>query len=93
MPLLRRIETGSRLRECRLRMKLTQDDVVRELAAMGRPIADSTYSSYESGRRAIDAFTLADVCLILGVSTDYALYGTDMVPRELKELFQRVGRS
>lgn len=54
-------------------------------------MAKSTLSSYESGRRTIDAFTLADLCLLYGVSTDYILYGTHMVPEDLRILFQRNG--
>lgn len=91
MPQVRRIEAGSRLRECRLNVKLTQEDVVRELEGMGRRVSNSTLSSYESGRRTIDAFTLADLCLIYGVSTDYALYGTHMVPAALRDLYLRTG--
>jgi transcriptional regulator with XRE-family HTH domain len=91
VPQLRRIEAGARLRECRLGVHLRQEDVSRELAAMGRPVSDSTLSSYESGRRTIDAFTLADLCLIYGVSTDYVLYGTHMIPQELRAIYQRAG--
>jgi transcriptional regulator with XRE-family HTH domain len=65
---------------------------VRELAGMGRAISDSTLSSYESGRRTIDAFTLADLCLIYGVSADFILYGTHMIPQELRDIYLRAGR-
>lgn len=92
MPEVRRIEAGVRLRACREAVNLTQADVVKDLRAMGRSMADSTLSSYESGRRTIDAFTLADLCLIYGVSADFILYGTHMVPTELRDIFQRAGK-
>lgn len=92
MPEVRRIEAGSRLRACREALNLTQEDVVNGLKDMGRAMADSTLSSYERGRRPIDAFTLADLCLIYGVSTDFILFGTAMVPDDLRQVFSRMGR-
>lgn len=76
------------MREQRLALKLSLTEVAKELQ-----LAKSTLSSYEAGRRTMDAFTLADLCLIYGVSTDYAMYGTHMVPADLRDLFARIGAS
>lgn len=84
---LRRIEVGSRLRAARVTLKLTLGDVVREV-----PMGKSTLSSYENGRRTIDAYTLTDLCLLYGVSIDYIMLGTHMVPEDLRMLLQRVGQ-
>jgi transcriptional regulator with XRE-family HTH domain len=88
MPQTRRIEIGSRLRACRLAAKLGPE----EAGAYAKCSAKTIYA-YEAGTREIGAIRLQDLCLAYGVSADYILFGTHMIPQDLKELFQRVGRS
>lgn len=87
MPMARMIEIGSRLRECRLAAKLSP----HEAAVQGKCSAKTIYA-IEAGTRPVDAVRLADLCLAYGVSSDYVLFGTHMVPQDLRDLFTRVGR-
>jgi transcriptional regulator with XRE-family HTH domain len=96
MPSAIRIEMGSRMRECRLAVRLSQDDAieaVNELAASsGRPaLTSKALSSWETGDRMPSLETLGDLCLVYGVSADFILRGSDTIPREMRELFQRIG--
>lgn len=75
------------MRDCRNILNLSQQYVATELG-----ISDSAISAWESGVRMPGAEALADVCLVYGVSSDYILYGTDMVPRDLHQLFAKAGR-
>jgi transcriptional regulator with XRE-family HTH domain len=88
VPQARRIEIGSRLRDSRNALKLSQRDVASQLG-----VSDSAVSSWEAGERMPGAEALADVCLVYGVSADYILFGTDMVPRDLRDLFARTTRA
>lgn len=62
-----------------------------EEASQAVEISVSTLSAYETGARALGAFKLADLCLLYGISADYVLFGTHMVPDDLRALFARVG--
>lgn len=46
-------------------------------------------SAWENGSRRLAAETLGDLALLYGVSSDYILFGTHMVPQELRDLFAR----
>lgn len=83
----RKIEVGSRLRECRLGAKLSLGDV-----AEGLSVSKQAVSAWETGKTRLDAFQLGDLALMYGVSADYLLFGTHMVPQELRDLFSRAGR-
>jgi DNA-binding transcriptional regulator YiaG len=83
----RKIEIGSRLRECREGAKLSLSDVAEELRVSKQAVAH-----WEGGTRRLDAERLGDLALLYGVSADYILFGTHMVPEDLKELFARVAR-
>lgn len=88
MPLAaRKIEIGSRLRESRQEAKLSLGDVAEELK-----LSKQAISAWENGRTMLDAKQLGDLALMYGVSADYLLFGTRMVPEELRELFTRAGR-
>jgi transcriptional regulator with XRE-family HTH domain len=86
MPLTRRIEIGSRLRSCREEARLGLGDVAGELK-----VSKQTVSSWEKGARLLDAIRLADLALMYGVSSDYILFGTRMVPEDLRAVFAKVG--
>lgn len=88
MPEARKIEIGSRLRECRVAAKLSPVQ-----AALEAKCSAKTIYAIEAGSRPLDAVRLADFCLVYGVSADYILFGTHMVPRDLRDLFTRAGRS
>lgn len=83
----RKVEIGSRLRESRLKVKLSLGDVAEEMKMTKQGV-----SAWETGKTKLDAYQLADLALMYGVSADYILFGTPMVPQELRELFQRAGR-
>jgi transcriptional regulator with XRE-family HTH domain len=81
----RRVEIGSRLRELRIRLKLSQRYVADELGC-----SDKAVGAWEAGDRMPNIETLADLCLMYGSPSDYVLYGTHMVPSDLKALFGRM---
>lgn len=85
MPSVRRIEIGSRLRDCRVRARLSQADAGADVGK-----SDKTISAYEAGERMPDVETLAHMCLLYGVSTDEIIFGTPMVPQVLRDVFGRV---
>lgn len=84
----RKIEVGSRLRECRLSAKLSLGDV-----AEGLCVTKQAVSAWETGRTKLDAFQLGDLALMYGVSSDYILFGTHMVPEDLRALFSRASKA
>jgi transcriptional regulator with XRE-family HTH domain len=63
---------------------MTVDDVAAE-----QKVARSTVSSWETGSRKPDGERVADLALLYGVSTDFILFGTHMVPEVLREFFSR----
>lgn len=83
----RRIEIGSRLRECRTGANLSIAEVAEELK-----VTKQAVSAWENGTRVPDAIRLGDLALLYGVATDFILFGTHMIPEDLKQLFARVGR-
>lgn len=80
----RRVEIGGRLRDCRKSAKLSQEDVAEEIGVSGKAV-----SAWESGERMPGAERLGELCVIYGVASDYILFGTDVVARELKDLLAR----
>lgn len=82
----KRREKGFRLRESRLAVNMSQEQAA---AALG--VSAQSISAWELGERSGDWERLADLCLLYGVSSDYILYGTHMVPEDLRVLFQRNG--
>jgi transcriptional regulator with XRE-family HTH domain len=88
VPTIKRKEIGSRLKECRLQAKLSQGNVADMLL-----VSDATISAWEKGTRTLDALKLADLALLYGVSSDFLLFGTHMVPEDLRVLFQRTNRN
>lgn len=86
-PLARKIEIGSRLRECRLGAKLSPEQAGAEAQCSAK-----TIYAMEAGTREPGSIRLADLCLAYGVSADYILFGTHMVPSDLKDAFTRAGR-
>lgn len=83
----RKLEVGSRLRECRTGAKLSLGDVAHELL-----VSKQAISAWETGKTKLDAYQLAELALMYGVSADYILFGTHMVPEELRAIFTRAGR-
>lgn len=83
----RKIEVGERLRECRVKALLSIDDVRLHLG-----VSKQAISAWENGDREPSGLKVADMALLYGVSTDYILLGTHMVPDDLRALFARVGR-
>ncbi len=59
---------GDRLRELRIKNHWTQNKVA-ELLGVSRP----AYTHYETGERSLDPTTLAKLCNLFGVSSDYLL--------------------
>lgn len=80
----RRAEIGGRLRDGRKAARLSQEDVAAELTVSAKAV-----SSWESGERMPSAERFGDLCAIYGVSADFILFGTDMVPRELLDALSR----
>lgn len=78
---------GERLRECREKALLSIDEVRRNLG-----VSKQAVSAWENGEREPGGLKVADMALMYGVSTDYILIGTHMVPDDLRALFKRVGR-
>lgn len=87
MPLARMIERGTRLRESRQAAKLSVKEVAEELK-----VTKQAVFAWENGTRRLDSDRLADLVLLYGVSADFILFGTHMVPQVLKDLFARAGR-
>jgi transcriptional regulator with XRE-family HTH domain len=81
-------EIGARLRECRLGAKLSLADVAAEMS-----LTKQAVSSWESGRTKMTALQLRDLVLLFGVSSDYILFGTHMVPQAMHDSFMRAPRS
>lgn len=81
------VEIGTRLRECRVLLGLSPDDVARELGA-----SPKTIYAWEAGDRELGSLKLARLALLYGVSADYLLFGTHMIPQELRSLFTRLTR-
>jgi transcriptional regulator with XRE-family HTH domain len=69
-----------RLREERLRLKLTQESIADKLG-----LASSSYALYEQGRREPDLDTLKKLADIFDVTTDYLLGRTDHKQTEILE--------
>jgi hypothetical protein len=46
-------------------------------------------SAWETGRTTLDAIQLADLSLMYGVSADYILFGTHMIPTDLRDIFSK----
>jgi transcriptional regulator with XRE-family HTH domain len=88
MTKVRLIEIGSRLRECRLAAKLSPAE-----AGVEAKCSAKTIYAVEAGTREVGAVRLQDLCLAYGVSSDYILFGTHMVPQDLRAIFSRAGRS
>lgn len=88
MLLTRRTEMGVRLRDCRIEARLSLADVAEELK-----LSKQTVSSWEKGARLLDALRLADLALMYGVSSDYILFGTRMVPEDLRAIFTKMGKT
>jgi transcriptional regulator with XRE-family HTH domain len=86
MPSTRSVEIGSRLRESRAALRLSLEDVASELG-----VSKQAVYMWERGRTKLDIYKLGDLCLMYGVSSDYILFGTRMVPEDLRGLFQKAG--
>jgi transcriptional regulator with XRE-family HTH domain len=87
MPQARLIEIGSRLRQCRVAAKLSPAD-----AGIEAKCSAKTIYAIEAGTREVGGLRLADLCLAYGVSADYILFGTHMVPEDLRGVFTRSSR-
>lgn len=82
-----RIEIGARLRSCRKSIRHSQEDVAAELGVSAKAI-----SAWESGDRMPSAEGLRNLCVVYGVSSDFILFGLDMVPRAVNDLLARAAR-
>lgn len=66
--------------------RLSLGDVATELH-----LSKQAVSAWENGRTTLDALQLADLALMYGVSADFILFGTHMVPTDLRDVFARSG--
>jgi len=80
-------EIGARLKECRVRALLSLGDVAEEMS-----VTKQAVSSWENGRTKLNALQLADLVLLYGVSADYILFGTHMVPQAIHDSLMRATR-
>lgn len=64
------IEVGSRIRNCRKTMKLTQEELSEKVDVSAHYIYE-----IEKGLKTMSLYTLADIAKALNVSTDYLLFG------------------
>lgn len=64
---------GERLREERIALNLTQEDMAKKLG-----ITRQAYGNYETGKRDVDSQTLVNLVKILNVSSDYLLNLSEM---------------
>ena len=62
------MQLSERIKNCRIKKKLTQADVARRI-----PISQSSYSKFEQGTLDPDLKTLKRLCEIFQVSADYLL--------------------
>lgn len=64
---------GSRVKEVRKRLGLTQDDLAAKLQVSGVEIERNSISRIESGERFVADYELLTISKILGVSPSYLL--------------------
>ena len=63
-------KTGKRIKGIRVSIGMTQQKLAHEI-----PTSVNTISKVEQGKRGMSIELLVDIATILGVSTDYLLYG------------------
>ncbi len=63
-------KTGKRIKGIRVSIGMTQQKLADEI-----PTSVNTISKVEQGKRGMSIELLVDIATILGVSTDYLLYG------------------
>ncbi len=64
------VEMGERIAQSRKRLHLTQEQLAEKMN-----VSLQTISCIELGKKAIRPENLANLCLCLGISADYVLYG------------------
>ena len=64
------VEMGERIAQSRKQLHLTQEQLAEKMN-----VSLQTVSCIELGKKAIRPENLANLCLCLGVSADYVLYG------------------
>ena len=64
------VEMGERIAQSRKRLHLTQEQLAEKMN-----VSLQTISCIELGKKAIRPENLANLCLCLGISVDYVLYG------------------
>lgn len=74
------IEIGKRLQGLREKKNLSQASFIKEMELRGIDITRSTYSRYECGGTPIPLFYVKEFCDYFGVTTDYFINGTEIVP-------------
>lgn len=65
--------SGSRVREARLRLGLSQEEVAIRLQLLGLQIGQMAVSRIETGKRLVPDFELPIIAEALGVSTEWLL--------------------
>lgn len=65
--------SGSRVREARLRLGLSQEEVAIRLQLLGLQIGQMAVSRIETGKRLVPDFELPIIAEALGVSTEWPL--------------------
>lgn len=78
------VEVGTRLRDSRVEARLQPQDVATEL---GNSV--KTVYAWEAGTRELGSRSLAKLCLLYGVDPGFILFGTHMVPDDLRGVFAR----
>lgn len=65
--------SGERVREARIRARMTQDALSAKLQLAGLQLGQMAVSRIETGKRVVPDFELPIIASVLGVSTDWLL--------------------
>lgn len=79
---------GERLKDCRKRLELTQQEVAEKLG-----VTSASISSWESGARRPDFEMLTSISKLYDVSFDYLLGKTSIKNNALKEALNKLGNA
>lgn len=79
---------GERLKDCRKRLELTQQEVAEKLG-----VTSASISSWESGARRPDFEMLNSISKLYDVSFDYLLGKTSIKNNALKEALNKLGNA
>lgn len=79
------IQTGNRIRECRLSQKITQEQAAEALS-----ISLKHYSEIERGITGLSFDIFTKICHLYSCSSDYLLFGSSQIfPASLSEAYAK----